>query len=447
MILPQIPLDLDLLPETKGVYIVGGTTRDLLLGRTPVDYDIAVSQNPEVFAEMTAARGQARLVRMGRPGKRSYRVVAGKTVLDITGVNGPTIRHDLYRRDVTINAMAIEAASGTLLDWVEGQKDLSKKRIRMVSEKGLQDDPIRLLRVFRLAATLGFQIEESTLSAVSQHAHMINFSAGERIRAELYKIFSNRHSTSQVAAMAETGLLSAVLPELTLHPDTPGAPHGNFLSAYNHLENLLNHPPSGLGAKTIKTELPWFSDQAAWQKFAILMPPGACEPSRQTDGIDPVTSACRRLRLSVKEKAFVTGILHHTPCLFHLHNTYVKKSLTPLAVTQFFMAIDSLVPHLLLHGLAKTRGDAANLTMDPTAFPDFARHMLHAYRTTFLPRKARPPLVTGRDLMTVFGLAPSLLFKKILVRVEESRLSGDIADRKSALEMAGNLIPGKRTAV
>ena len=444
MILSQIHLDLDLLPGKKGVYFVGGTTRDLLLGRTPLDYDITVSQNPEIFAEMTASRSHGRLIRMGRPGKQSYRVVAGRTVLDITGINGPTIRHDLERRDVTINALAIEVDSGAILDWVEGRRDLLEKRIRMISEHNFQDDPIRLLRVFRLAAVLDFSIEEETFAAVSEHAHRIRSSAGERIRTELHQLLHSRHSAPYVAMMAESGLLSAIMagqkPVQKIQGDAMSSLRFCTIPAYTHLENLLNHPPPEFPGNTSDWGLPAFQDRVAWQKLAMLLTPCPEGPSGNDEAVDRAESVCQRLRLSTKEKTFVTCMVRNHAHLHHLHDLFRQKSLSPRAVAKFFMAVESLTPHLLLHLLATTRSASAHPDRNPASLPDFVRHMLHAYRKTYRPRKSLPPFVTGRDLQMLFGIAPSPLFKQVLTRIDEGRLSGEIADRETALTFAAEMI-------
>jgi poly(A) polymerase len=104
------------------------------------------------------------------------------------------------------------------------------------------------------------------------------------------------------------------------------------------------------------------------------------------------------------------------------------------------MAVESLAPPLLLHLLATARSASADLWKNPKSLSDFVRYMLHAYHNTYLPRKARPPLVTGRDLQVVFGLSPSPLFKQVLTRIEEDRLSGEISDRTSALKIAEKMI-------
>lgn len=448
MILRNLNIDLALFPTLLGVYIVGGTTRDLLLRKKPVDYDIAVSQNPEIFAEKTAVAARGRLIPMGRPGKRSYRIVANDTILDITGVNGPTIRHDLERRDVTINAMAIDLSSGTLLDWVGGSQDLSEKRIRMVSETAFMDDPIRLLRAFRLSATLGFSIEDRTASTIMRDAPLIRLSAGERIRSELFRLFSCRDSASHVDLMEKTGLLWAIFPEPVSKPAHDTAPAADdlqthFLPSYRHLETLLNHPPPGYPPQGTGIESSPPSNPEAWLKFSVILTcrgtgleSMALSENHKKNIVIATRSMCHRLRLSTKEKNFVTGIVANCNWPFHFYNTFKEGKRTPKSTTRFFLAVGSLTPYLLIFALAEARGRP----LDLESFSDFVRHMFRAYFETYLPAKARPPFVSGRDLTNIFGLSPSPLFKRILARLEEDRLSGELTDRTSALKMAEKML-------
>jgi len=457
MISHNLNIDLSIFPTLDGVYLVGGTVRDLLLGLTPVDYDIAVTQNPEIFAEKTAAACHGRLVRMGRAGKSSCRVVTGDTILDITGVDGPTIRQDLNRRDVTVNAMAWELSTATLVDRAGGQRDLAEKRIRMVSEQGFRDDPVRLLRVFRLAATLGFSIEDQTLAAIARNAPLIRRSAGERIRSELCQLFSCRDSALQVDLMLKTGLLQIMLPASVPGP-APGDAVPNdachrtrFLSAYRHLEKLLNHPPPGCPHHVAASDSPDPLKKAVWLKLALILirhnfgpairTAGRPDGDAASGGRDKIMAAateavCCRLRLSARERDFVTGIVRHHSRPFHLHGAHVRGDLTPTRIARFFMAVGTLAPHLLLCTLAEAR----DIPRNGTSFSNFVRRMLHAYYETYLPGKARPPFVSGRDLVRVFGLPPSPLFQKILTRLEEGRLAGEITDRATALEIAEGLI-------
>ncbi len=433
--IPHIPFDLSVLPQIEEVYLVGGTVRDLLLGQMPMDYDIAVSQNPEIFAETTAARCRGRCIRMGRPGKESYRVVFGKTILDITGLNDRDIRQDLKRRDFTINAMAVELPTGKLLDWVGGRKDLAEKRVRMVSANAFRDDPVRLLRTFRLAAVLGFSVEPATLSAARRDADRIRFSAGERIRSELYQLLSCRNSAPQVAGMAKTGLLAAIFSERK-PGDRPGVnPQSQFPDAYRFLEHLLNNPPFDFPPDEIIARAPWL-------KFTNLLSlagkyGGAHLP--EGESVSWTMDTCRRLRLSANEANFVSGIVAHRDRIPQLYEDFLKERLTRKAVTRFFMLVNALAPSLLLLTMAGTFESHPDRPPE-TSFSDFARYLLCAFYDTYLPKKAVPPFVTGRDLITVFGLSPSPFFNTILTRLEEERLSGEIADRQSALKTAGEII-------
>ena len=93
--------------ETEGVYVIGGSIRDLLLDRIPTDYDIAVTGNPKKFAEKIAKNISGRLVKLGKPGQMIIRVVSNDNIFDITSLNGSFIEDDLKKRDFTINAMAV----------------------------------------------------------------------------------------------------------------------------------------------------------------------------------------------------------------------------------------------------------------------------------------------------------------------------------------------------
>lgn len=457
--LPDIPLDLSLLPERTGVYLVGGTTRDLLLGLLPVDYDIAVSQNPEIFAEKTATRSNGRLVRIGHPPRVSYRVIIGKTMMDITGLQGTDIQHDLENRDVTINAMAIDLASGNFVDPMGGQKDLAEKRIRMVSEKAFQKDPVRLLRVFRIAAALNFIIDVKTISAVERNTSLIHDSAGERIRSELYKLFSSRTTYPLILQMAETGLLAAVFPELAplknqssaVYPESDLLEH--TLSAYKHLENLMVDPPPDRPFEKIGGKSLFHPDHGAWLKCAILLhhigtPVSAASSSTRhmnpeippENGPATAAAACRRLRLSVKEQKLVTSIVQYHSEPFRLYRYATEKKIDSIVATRFFMKCDAHTPLILTHALADAASEKPDLARNTSAFSDFIRHLLHTYHETYLARKASAPLVNGTDLVRFFHLRPSPLFKKVLSGLEEERLAGRLSDRKTALIRAEALI-------
>ena len=173
----MIQFNSKIFPQTKGSYIIGGSIRDILLGRIPTDYDIAVTENPEKYAKKIAANTTGHLVAMGKPGQTIIRVVSSDNIFDITSLNGKSIEDDLKKRDFTINAMAYELSSGEIIDCLGGLRDLDDKKIRMVSKNVFRKDPIRLIRAYRIGACLDFEIESQTVSLIRENADLIQNSA------------------------------------------------------------------------------------------------------------------------------------------------------------------------------------------------------------------------------------------------------------------------------
>ncbi|MBW2589648.1 MAG: CCA tRNA nucleotidyltransferase, partial [Deltaproteobacteria bacterium] len=142
----------DITPYVKDAYLVGGSVRDLLLGKSPSDYDIAVIENPKKFAEKIAEKTSGRIVEMGKPGQMIFRVVSKNNIFDISSISGSFIDDDLFDRDFTINALAFDLSSGKIIDCMNSLQDIADRNIRMVSKAVFQKDPIRLIRAYRIGA-------------------------------------------------------------------------------------------------------------------------------------------------------------------------------------------------------------------------------------------------------------------------------------------------------
>ncbi|HSN68852.1 MAG TPA: hypothetical protein VLV48_06385, partial [Thermoanaerobaculia bacterium] len=137
-----------------------------------------------------ASRARGRIVPLGRERFPTWRVVIGDRAVDVTDIIGSTIDQDLARRDFTINALALPLhGPAALLDPFRGEADIDARRIRMIARENLVDDPLRILKAIRLAATLRFEIEPATLAACAEEAPRLTGIAGERIGAELGMMF------------------------------------------------------------------------------------------------------------------------------------------------------------------------------------------------------------------------------------------------------------------
>lgn len=448
------------IPETKGAYIVGGSVRDLLIGRTPSDYDIAVLGFPEKYASDLSSRISGHVVKIGKQNQMIYRVISEKNIFDVSAVSGKTIEDDLSNRDFTLNAIGYDLCSKMIIDPLGGRKDLSEKKIRMVSKEVFKNDPVRLIRAYRIGATFDFEIEPDTEKAISECATLIVKSAGERVKAELFKIFSSPKSYRHINKMSDTGLLFQIFPELSA---LAGCRQNKYhaldvlnhsILAYNQLEKLLN----GCHANTeisdfVKYEMD--NKKSALLKCSILLHDTG-KPSSITVnnadvhffGHEKVSAAmteriAKRLKLSNYETNYTNFIVKNHMKPLHLYESFKISPLSDKSITRFFVKCGDNTPDLLLHAIADMESKRNIDNTDNRNFINFIIFLINRYNQIYKIKTKEPPLITGYDLIEEFGLSPSPLFKKILSFVEESRLSDSINNRGDAILLVKEFLKNK----
>lgn len=458
----MINLDPTLIPFKKGIYLVGGSLRDALLARKPLDYDIVVRDDPLSYAREIEKSGEARIVPMGKPGREIIRVIRKNVTLDISILQGASIEEDLQHRDFTINAMAYEPFSNELIDIFGGLNDLKKQRIRMVSPSIFNIDPLRLLRAYRLAASLGFAIDPETVSCIRKNARFIRRAAGERIRDELFKILFLPHACTFIIRMTETGLLLELLPELeALKKCAPNRHHAfdglkHTLTALDALENIFSNLNAFFPENSSLLSHRFTPYRQAELKFAILLhdigkPVSSQQtalgdlrfPGHEETGAVMATDIACRLRFSVRETDDIAFVIrHHLRPLF-LFTASRNGTLSPRSSARFFLKCGAYAPDILLHAAADMQAKKVGMANDNSKiFLAFTRDMLHEYYARILPMQSEKPLISGRDLIQQLNLQPSPLFKTILSRVAEAHLAGQIAQKEEALSLARNIARG-----
>ncbi len=193
-------------------FVVGGAVRDICLDRPVIDWDLATSASVETIQNIFGDTSQYTLQHA------TVAVMVKGRPYEITPFRGKTntLEEDLSKRDLTINAMALDSGTGTLFDPHNGCGDLRDKVIRAVSNPGdrFQEDPLRLIRAVRFAAHFDFKIHKDTSSAISANAPLLSNAAPERIREELMKILMVQKPSGYFNTLATTGLLKAFIPEL-----------------------------------------------------------------------------------------------------------------------------------------------------------------------------------------------------------------------------------------
>ncbi len=218
--------------EGYEAYIVGGSVRDLLLGKVPKDYDVATDAIPE---EVKTVFPRARLI--GRRFRLAH-VRMGGTLIEVATFRGPqvnedddhqhqngrilrdnvwgSLEEDAVRRDFTINALFLDPVNGDIQDFVGGYKDLSERKLRLIGDAPTRyrEDPVRLLRAARFVAKLGVELGEKTEKPVKEMAPLLKDIPPARLFEEVCKLFMTGHASRTLEALQRFQLTRALFPVL-----------------------------------------------------------------------------------------------------------------------------------------------------------------------------------------------------------------------------------------
>ncbi len=221
-------------------YVVGGSLRDVILGRPPMDWDLATDARPEAMLELLPDAIYEN--RFGTVGVRShgevFEITTFRTDHDYADFRRPhriefgdTIELDLARRDFTCNAMAWGATSASiasggaasLVDPYAGLDDIEGRVLRAVGDprRRFEEDALRMIRAVRLATTLGFGVEASTLAGIQARAELVGHLSGERIATELEKLLAADRPSVGLRLLSDTDLLRGISPALAAQRGIP----------------------------------------------------------------------------------------------------------------------------------------------------------------------------------------------------------------------------------
>jgi tRNA nucleotidyltransferase/poly(A) polymerase len=216
-------------------YVVGGSLRDVVLGRRPADWDLASDALPERVVEIfpgSLYENRFGTVAVRRDGE-VFEITTFRSDHEYADFRRPhrvefgdSIELDLARRDFTVNAMAWGARPGApdaQLDPNEGIADAAARSLRAVGDPGqrFEEDALRMVRAIRLATTLGFEIEPKTLDGIRAKADLVRHLSGERIAAELDKLLGAERSSVGLRLLEETGLLAGISEDLAAQRGVP----------------------------------------------------------------------------------------------------------------------------------------------------------------------------------------------------------------------------------
>lgn len=466
--------------EHAAVYLTGGTVRDLLMGRQPADIDLTVREGGRRWAAALCSRIGGTYVPLGKEEDAARVVWQGRDIDFSSYRDGArTIEEELTRRDLSVNSMACsldsllqeqpEGEDDRVIDPVGGLGDLALRQIRVTAADSFRSDPLRLLRVYRFAAILGFTVEERTAQLVSRQKEMIARVAAERVAHELDLIMGSTRAYATVAAMAASGLLFEVIPELRAGVGM-AQPASHHLDVFEHSLDALRwmleiqaaperfFPGDGevlasyLAAGRNRIRLRWAAllhDLGKPVTVTIDEDRGGRITFYNHDqaGAALVTELGRRLRWSGEDTAAVAGLvgLHMRP--FHLGNVRRQQGeLSLKACLRLVRSVGSELPGLFLLSMADAlagQGEGRPAEVEQEVAGLFTR-LEKVRREHVEPVRSRPPLLTGRDLIDELGLAPGPVFREVLELVEEANMEGTIATRGEALDLARRYLAQER---
>ena len=199
------------------VYLVGGAVRDALLGRAVHDMDLTLAADGLSLGRKLAVRLRCPFVPLDDTDRTGRVVLRRGFTIDISSFKGDGLETDLRKRDFTINAMAFRLADvldgrGSLVDPLGGAADLAAGRLRAVSEASFRDDPLRILRAFRLAGQFNLDITPETAAWIEACDEDLHRVSGERLLYELALILGARRTADRVSAMVRSGVFRFLFP-------------------------------------------------------------------------------------------------------------------------------------------------------------------------------------------------------------------------------------------
>ncbi len=456
-------------------YLVGGFVRDALLGRDTVDIDIAVAADALEVAPGVATAFGGRYVlldkvnRVGRVILPIEEATKEQAKLDFTTVKG-NIEQDLARRDFTIDAMAVDLrelaedyTAIQLIDPFHGRSDLEQGMIRAVTDTAFELDPARLLRAVRLAAELGFSIDNETEPLIRRHCHLIANVAGERIREELLRLLAIPQS-KLLPYLDELGLLTAMIPELN---QTKGAnqPKEHFWDVFDHsietvvaVDFVLRQGGWEYANDEVLTVVPWSavlahhfelevssgSTRRSLLKLAALLHDIAKPQTKTIDeggrirflghakeGAAMAVNILERLRFSGKEVRLVEIMVR-----YHLRPGQMSHDELPSrrAIYRYFRDTGEAGIDILFLSLADhlaTRGPQLNLAQwqEHAQMVEYILSQRFQEETLVTP----PKLIDGHDLINIFGISPGPKIGQLLEAVHEAQAAGELTARQEAL--------------
>ncbi len=435
------------------IYLVGGTVRDFFLEKDSTDRDIIVmDEDAKSFALRLSDYLEATFVPLDEENK-IYRLVLKDKInyIDITNPIENSLEKDLMRRDLTINAIAVNIRTGEIVDISGGITDIKNKQINYVNELNFVDDPLRLLRVYRFQALLGFDLSPETINAVCKYADLISKPAVERINYELMHLFSGKYAYKAIENMNKTWLLEKIFPFVKELKQVPPNSHHHLDLFHHSLETVkqiteiyemssdevklhLNRVDFGGIPRIAHLKLAGFMHDIGKFSTWTIEESGRHRFIKHDDvGAKLAIKFLKKMAFSNKQVDYISSMIKH-----HIYPSSVMQSpqITEKVMMRYVRkmeddAIDAII--LAKADRLSARGpEITDLVVQRNL--NSLDMLLKFYLEVKDTLEPLPKLLSGNDVMEILNISPSKSLGIIMNALHEAQLSGDVLTKEQAIE-------------
>ena len=452
----------------NNIYVVGGTVRDYLMGKVSYDRDLIITDmEAKDFAQSLNKIFNSTFITLDEENK-IYRLVLKDSddihnpqMIDITNPIDNSLEMDLMRRDLTINAIAVNINTGEVIDLFGGVADIKNKTLNYIEEGNFMDDPLRLLRVYRFQATLDFDLGSDTIHAICKYSDLIEKPAKERVLYELMKLFNGDYTAKALINMNKTWLLEEVFPIVKELKQVPPNSH-HHLDLLNHsietvnqiqmiyensddrVKEHLNGCDFGGFPRLAHLKLAGFlHDIGKFSTWTIEKDTGRHRFIKHDDvGSKLVKPILKSVTCSNRQIDYISEMIKN-----HIYPSSLmcEQDVNEKAMMRYLRKLnDNVIDNIVLAKADRlsARGEVITDEMIENNISSLDK-LQNFYFESLEKLTPLPKLVDGNELMERFNLTQSPLLGNIIAAIQNAQLDGDVTTKEQALDLAKKLIDKK----
>lgn len=443
---------------SEEIYLVGGSVRDFAMDKTSLDRDLIVAGvDARDFAIRIAEFFNAVFVPLDEV-NRIYRVVLPDKInyFDITNPVEGSIDKDLARRDLAVNAVAVNLSTMEIVDKFNGLNDILNKQLNSVSEKNFIDDPLRILRAFRFMSVLGFKMSDELMCIIKKHINLLNLPAVERINYELLKLFGGNFAYDTLLSLDNTGGLEVLFPFVSELKRVPPNTHHHldlfyhsletvrqiqllYLNAEKEVQSHLEEVSFGAHPRLAFLKLAGFMhDIGKFSTWSIEEETGRHRFIKHDDaGAKLAVPFLRKMNFSNKQIDYLTSMIKN-----HMYPSQVISApeLNEKVMMRYVRKMEDNSIDVIILAMAdrfSALGEAVTEDMVNQNISGL-QNLMNFYISVKDSLEPLPKLLTGNEIMSLLNIKPSPLLGKIITALHDAQLSGDVMTKEHAIDFVMN---------